>query len=163
MPVHVPFSISLGSKLFGSIFGGGGQPKVPRESLEARKLLLAFGKGEESDLFPEQDILERTFNTISSRVDRQKEGATARAASLGIAPGSGLAENLRSGIQRSEAEAFGKARAGVGIAKSGSRLQALMALLGLPSQSQGIDVPNVLAQGGQDLSQLLLLKDFLRG
>jgi len=186
----IPLGIELGSKLFGSIFGGGGSPKVPPEAQFARSVLAQFaagnpkfvnplegrsgifGKAGQSfdrqqgqisgaaeGLFPEEDILEQAFGSIRARVNRQKEGATARAASLGIKPGSGLAENLRSGIQRGEAEAFGKTRSAVSIAKSNARRNALFALLGLPSIPQGIDVPNVLAQGGQDFAQFLRFKE----
>jgi len=185
-----PFAIDFGSKLFGSLFGGGGAPKIPPEAQFARSVLAAFAGGQTESptaalegaggllgklgakgkrineaaqgLFPEEDILQKAFGSITSRINRQKEGATARAASLGIKPGSGLAENLRSGIQRGEAEAFGKTRSSVSIAKANARRSALFALLGLPSIPQGIDAPNVIAQGGQDLSQLLLLKDFLK-
>jgi len=196
-PIAASFAVNIGSKLFGSLFGGGGAPEIPPEAQFAREVLAAFASGDDVNqfkdfdltgfegsvvgkrakglssrrekvlkaaggLFPEQDILQKAFSSITSRINRQKEGATARAASLGIKPGSGLAENLRSGIQRGEAEAFGKTRSAVSIAKANARRSALNALLGLPSIPQGIDTPNVIAQGGQDLSQLLLLKDFLK-
>lgn len=109
-------------------------------------------------LFPEEEILEKSFGAISSRINRQKQGASAKFASLGLDPRSGLAQQGLSGIQRTEAGLRGGARTDVSLAKSQARMSALRALLGLPSQQTGLDVPNTVASIGGDISQTLLLK-----
>ena len=105
-------------------------------------------------LFPEQEILERAFGAIRSRITRQKQGASAKFASLGLDPRSGLAQQGLSGIQRTEAGAQGGAAAGVKIAKSRLRMDALRQLAGLPpNPSGGLDIPNTIASIGQDFVQ----------
>lgn len=160
-PLTTSAAIMAGTKLFGSIFGGGGT-KTPKEAREARKMLLAFARGESDDLFPEQDILSKAFGSISSRIGRQKEGASAKFASLGLDPRSGLAQQGLSGIQRTEAGLRGKTRADVSIAKSRSRMDALRALLGLPEKQTGLDVPSTIASIGGDVGNLLALKSILK-